>query len=115
MGQKQIICLARVIAQKQKFLLIDEGTSNIDPKTDVRIQKVLQQQMKNVTILTIAHRLNTIIHYDRIFVFDKGKIVERGSPKDLMTRMSLFRELVMENGNDYYQQLMKYLVDKNMS
>ena len=80
MGQKQLICLARALLQRNKFLVLDEATSNVDMKTDAFIQKVIREKFKNTTVITIAHRLNTIADYDKVIVMRKGQIVETGSP-----------------------------------
>lgn len=75
LGQKQLICLARALLKKNKILILDEATSNVDMHTDDFIQKVLKEKFKNTTILTIAHRLNTIADYDKIIVMNEGQAV----------------------------------------
>ncbi len=84
MGQRQLVCLARAIIRNNKILILDEATSNVDMKTDDFIQKTLKTKFKNNTIITIAHRLNTIADYDKIIVMDKGRIVEKGRPFELL-------------------------------
>lgn len=74
-GQCQLICIARAILKKSKVLLIDEATANIDQKTDEIIQEVIANKFQDRTVLTIAHRLNTVAKSDRIIVLDKGNIV----------------------------------------
>jgi ATP-binding cassette subfamily C (CFTR/MRP) protein 4 len=83
-GQRQLVCLARAIIRNNKILILDEATSNVDMKTDDFIQKTLKTKFKNNTIITIAHRLNTIADYDKIIVMDKGRIVEKGRPFELL-------------------------------
>ncbi len=83
-GQRQMICIARALIKNPKILLMDEATSNIDHKTDHMIQKIIKEEFNDTTIITIAHRINTIIFYDTIFVLDQGKIVQRGSPYELL-------------------------------
>ena len=80
MGQKQLVCLARALLRRNKFLVLDEATSNVDMKTDAFIQKVIRDKFKNTTVITIAHRLNTIADYDKVIVMRKGEIAEIGSP-----------------------------------
>ena len=79
-GQKQLLCLARALLRKNNILILDEATSNVDMKTDDFIQSVLKNKFKDTTIITIAHRLNTIADYDSIIVMQRGRIVEIGSP-----------------------------------
>lgn len=74
-GQKQLICLARAILRNSKILIIDEATANVDEKSDNLIQNSVRKQFQDCTVLTIAHRLKTIIDSDRIIVMDAGSIV----------------------------------------
>lgn len=83
-GQKQLICLARALLRKTKILILDEATAAIDLETDDLIQKTIRSEFKNCTVLTIAHRLNTIMDSTRIIVLDKGKIVEFDTPTNLI-------------------------------
>jgi ABC-type multidrug transport system fused ATPase/permease subunit len=83
-GQRQLLCLARALLKAPKVLLMDEATASIDYATDARIQETIRE-IKNTTI-TIAHRLQTIIDYDKVLVLDKGEIVEFGDPFDLVSK-----------------------------
>jgi len=83
-GQRQLICLARALLRKTKVLILDEATAAVDLETDDLIQATIRREFKGCTVLTIAHRLNTIMDYDRIMVLDKGRIVEFDSPQALL-------------------------------
>ncbi|KAH9854915.1 multidrug resistance-associated ABC transporter [Lenzites betulinus] len=100
-GQRQILALARAIVRQSKLLILDEATSAIDYETDTIIQNSLRKELgKDVTILTIAHRLQTIMDADKILVLDAGRISEFGSPSELLNNeKGMFRGLVDESGD----------------
>lgn len=83
-GQRQLLCLARALLKAPKVLLMDEATASIDYATDAKIQETIRL-IKNTTI-TIAHRLQTIIDYDKVLVLDKGVVIEYGDPYDLVRK-----------------------------
>ncbi|XP_074036465.1 multidrug-Resistance like Protein 1 isoform X3 [Leptinotarsa decemlineata] len=83
-GQRQLICLARALLRKTKVLVLDEATAAVDLETDDLIQKTIRTEFSNCTVLTIAHRLNTIMDSDRVIVLDKGKIIEFDTPSNLL-------------------------------
>eukprot|EP00916_Digyalum_oweni_P014689 GHVL01024075.1.p1 GENE.GHVL01024075.1~~GHVL01024075.1.p1 ORF type:complete len:1002 (-),score=169.84 GHVL01024075.1:2997-6002(-) len=92
-GQRQLICLARALLKDASILLMDEATSSVDSHTDKLIQETVRTEFKNRTVLTIAHRLNTIMDSDRVAVLDRGKLGELGSPKELILKpQGLFAE-----------------------
>ncbi|KAG0695817.1 P-loop containing nucleoside triphosphate hydrolase protein, partial [Suillus ampliporus] len=99
-GQKQLLCFARALLRKTKVLVLDEATSAVDLDTDRAIQDIIRGPiLHDVTILTIAHRLNTIIESDRVLVLDAGRVAEFDTPKKLLdTKSSIFRSLAMEAG-----------------
>ncbi|XP_019701146.1 multidrug resistance-associated protein 1 isoform X1 [Harpegnathos saltator] len=83
-GQRQLICLARALLRKTKVLILDEATAAVDLETDDLIQTTIRHEFKDCTVLTIAHRLNTILDSDKVIVLDKGLIVEYDSPDTLL-------------------------------
>ena len=89
-GQKQLLCLARALLRNSKYLILDEATANVDMVTDHFIQNYIKNKFKNTTVITIAHRLNTIADYDRLIVMDKGTVAEAGAPYELLMRKSIF-------------------------
>jgi len=93
-GQRQLLCLARAMIRNSRILVMDEATASVDVETDAVIQKALRTKFSNVTVLTIAHRLNTIIDYDKILVLNKGEVLEYDTPKNLLFETNENGELV---------------------
>jgi ABC-type multidrug transport system fused ATPase/permease subunit len=75
-GQRQILALARALVRRSKVIILDEATASVDHATDERIQRALRSEFKESTLITIAHRLRTIMDYDKVLVLDEGKVVE---------------------------------------
>ena len=105
LGQRQLICIARALVSHPKILLMDEATASIDQRTDMIIQKVIKYQLQGVTVVTIAHRLETIIQYDSILVLKDGRKVEEGSPQDLLARKGYFFDMVREAGEEQMKRM----------
>jgi len=83
-GQRQLVCLARALLRKSRILILDEATAAVDLETDSLIQDTIRTQFRHATILTVAHRLSTVLDYDRIIVLDKGEIIEFDTPARLL-------------------------------
>ncbi|KAB0798125.1 hypothetical protein PPYR_09118 [Photinus pyralis] len=98
-GQRQLLCLARAIIRNNKILVMDEATANVDHQTDSLIQNTIREKFKGCTVLTIAHRLNTIMDSDRVLVIDAGEVVEFGHPHELLKNHSgYFTNMLKETG-----------------
>lgn len=108
-GQRQLVCLARAILRENRILVMDEATANVDPQTDGLIQATIRSKFRDCTVLTIAHRLHTIIDSDKVMVMDAGRVVEFGSPYELMTKSDskVFHNLVNQSGRATYEGLLK--------
>ncbi|KAK8174078.1 putative ABC bile acid transporter [Phyllosticta citrichinensis] len=98
-GQRQLLCLARAIIARPKIMMLDEATSAVDKATDERIQRSVREQFDNSTLLVIAHRLSTIVDFDRILVLGEGRVVEFGTPLELMMKEEgVFKGMVRDSG-----------------
>ncbi|ODM20810.1 hypothetical protein SI65_03863 [Aspergillus cristatus] len=98
-GQRQLLCLARALLKNSRVLMMDEATASIDYNTDAKIQETLRE-LRNSTIITIAHRLQTIIDYDKVLVLDHGKVIEYDHPWTLITKEDgLFQSMCQNSGN----------------
>ncbi|XP_062304038.1 multidrug resistance-associated protein 1 [Osmerus eperlanus] len=98
LGQRQLVCLARALLRKTKILVLDEATAAVDLETDTLIQSTIRSQFEDCTVLTIAHRLNTIMDYTRVIVMDKGHITEMDSPANLIAQRGQFYWMCREAG-----------------
>ncbi|KAF9077569.1 P-loop containing nucleoside triphosphate hydrolase protein, partial [Rhodocollybia butyracea] len=96
-GIRQIVALARAIVRGSKLLILDEATSSVDHQTDSIIQQTLRHELGDVTLMTVAHRLATVMDFDRIMVLDEGRIAEFGSPAELLKEGGMFHALVNES------------------
>ena len=99
-GERQLICITRAILRKSKIIIMDEATASIDVNTENIIQKAINNLLKDSTILTIAHRIKTVLNSDRILVLDKGQVVEFDKPKFLLAnKNSMFYEFYNNANN----------------
>ncbi|KAL4252214.1 ATP-binding cassette transporter C [Abortiporus biennis] len=96
-GEKQLLALCRALVKNSKIIVLDEATSSVDVETDSKLQQTIQTEFSDSTLLCIAHRLNTIVYYDRILVMDAGKVAEFDTPLRLFDKEdSIFRSLCDE-------------------
>ncbi|CAJ1954764.1 unnamed protein product [Cylindrotheca closterium] len=119
-GERQLLNLARAFLSQPKLLVLDEATASIDGETDAFIQNMLRSRFPNTTLITIAHRLNTIMDYDLVLVMDAGRAVEFGSPKELLDNADgIFSELLDATGTEsslYLREMAnKAVTDGDMS
>ncbi|XP_067131316.1 ATP-binding cassette subfamily C member 4-like [Centruroides vittatus] len=115
-GERQLICLARTILRQNKILVMDEATSNIDKKTDSCLQKIIREKFESCTVLTIAHRLHTIIDSDRVLVLDSGKVQEFDSPYALLKNVNgVFYNLVKKMGVASKNELYEIAKNKHLA
>ncbi|XP_068425589.1 multidrug resistance-associated protein 1-like [Clinocottus analis] len=98
LGQRQLLCLARALLRKTRILVLDEATAAVDLKTDQLIQSTIRTQFRDCTVLTIAHRLNTIMDYSRVVVMDRGRVAEMDSPSQLLHLQGSFYQMCVEAG-----------------
>ncbi|PNX71965.1 ABC transporter C family member 4-like protein [Trifolium pratense] len=98
-GQRQLLCLGRVMLKQSRLLFMDEATASVDSQTDAVIQKIIREDFAQRTIISIAHRIPTVMDCDRVLVVDAGRAKEFDTPSNLLQRQSLFAALVQEYAN----------------
>ncbi|XAR70217.1 Xenobiotic-transporting ATPase [Bertholletia excelsa] len=112
MGQRQLFCLGRVLIKRRKVLVLDEATASIDNATDHVIQKIIRKEFEDCTVITVAHRIPTVMDSTKVLVMSDGQVVEYDEPMRLTGREdSLFRQLVREywsNSGNFNAQLEGY-------
>ena len=104
-GQQQLICLSRAILVKSKILIMDESAANVDSNTDKKLNAAVTTAFANSTIISIAHRLDSIIDYDKILVLGDGKVLEFGSPMELVKGGGVFLNMIEETGSETAKEL----------
>lgn len=104
-GQRQLLCLARAILRKNKILVLDEPTANVDGRTDELLQNTISESFNDSTIIAVAHRLDTIINYDKILVLGNGRVLEFGAPHELIENDGHFASMVADTGEGMATQL----------
>ncbi|XP_066138463.1 ATP-binding cassette sub-family C member 4-like isoform X2 [Euwallacea fornicatus] len=105
-GQRQLLCLARALLRKNKILVLDEATANVDARTDSLIQATIRRKFKTCTVLTIAHRLNTIMDSDKVLVMGSGQVLEFDHPYMLLQKTNgHFHQMVLQTGPTMTEQL----------
>ncbi|XP_073944725.1 probable multidrug resistance-associated protein lethal(2)03659 isoform X2 [Choristoneura fumiferana] len=98
-GQRQLVCLARAVVRRNRLLVLDEATANVDPQTDALIQTTIRNKFADCTVLTIAHRLHTVMDSDKVLVMDAGQMVEFDHPHILLSRPGgVLRGMVDQTG-----------------
>ncbi|KAK3028915.1 hypothetical protein RJ639_039924, partial [Escallonia herrerae] len=95
-GQRQLFCLGRVLLRRNRILVLDEATASIDSSTDAILQRIIREEFSNCTVLTVAHRVPTVIDSDMVMVLSFGKLMEYDEPSRLMETDSFFSKLVAE-------------------
>ena len=109
-GQRQLLCMARALLRDPKILLLDEATAAVDRDTDIFLQRMIRKYFADKTVLTIAHRLDTIMDSDRVLVLDAGKVAECDAPRNLVSQSNgLFRGLVYAEGDDNAKRLLSLI------
>lgn len=99
-GQRQLFCLATAILRKTRIVVLDEATSNVDHETDKLMQRIIREEFRGCTIIAVAHRLNTIMDFDRVAVLDHGVLCELDTPMALLAWQSRFRNMWGERRHD---------------
>lgn len=115
-GQRQLLCLARALLKNSKLIIMDEATASVDFDTDTKIQTTIREEFTNSTLLCIAHRLRTVIDYDRILVLDQGHVAEYDTPYNLIVKNSgtgIFKSMCEKSGE--LEVLLKMATDSHLS
>ncbi|EAW07156.1 putative ABC multidrug transporter [Aspergillus clavatus NRRL 1] len=109
-GQRQVLSIARAVCRRSKVVLLDEATASVDHETDMHMQKLLRSMFPDSTIIAIAHRLRTIMDYDRVLVMAEGEIIENDSPANLIEKKGVFWNMLRNTGE--YDELVQMIQQK---
>ncbi|CCO28320.1 ATP-dependent bile acid permease [Rhizoctonia solani AG-1 IB] len=113
-GQRQLLSMARALLRKSSVIIMDESTASVDFETDAKIQTTIREEFNQSILLTIAHRLRTIIDNDRILVLNAGRVVEFDTPANLLKKPdSIFHEMCKKSGD--YDELLQMAEAKSRS
>jgi len=112
-GERQLLCLARATLQKSRILVLDEPTANVDSRTDQLLQQAVNKSFPGATIISVAHRLDTIIENDIIVVLGDGKLLEYGSPGELIKQNGHFASMVNDTGTEMSKELRRRAFSNN--
>ncbi|KAL7547829.1 hypothetical protein ACHAWF_011101 [Thalassiosira exigua] len=104
-GQRQLLCLARAVLRRNFIIVMDEPTANVDSRTDKLLQEAVAKSFRGSTILAVAHRLDTVIDYDKILVLGAGGVLEYGSPHELIVKGGAFCSMVDDTGEEMAEML----------
>eukprot|EP01083_Nonionella_stella_P208688 757133_1 len=104
-GERQLLCLARATLQKSRILVLDEPTANVDTRTDQLLQEAVKKSFPGGTIVSVAHRLDTIIDNDVVLVLGAGKVLEFDSPHNLIEKNGHFAKMVNDTGAEMSDEL----------
>ncbi|KAG9076692.1 hypothetical protein FS749_011496, partial [Ceratobasidium sp. UAMH 11750] len=103
-GERQLLCMARVLLRKRKIVVLDEASSSMDLKTDEKVRQIVREELSDCTVLAVAHRIATIVDFDLIIILDHGEIVETGAPQELLANPeSRFARLANSQGIFYHE------------
>jgi len=107
-GQRQLLAMARALLRQSRIIIMDEATSSIDFEADLAVQQTIREEFTDALLITIAHRIRTVIDYDRLIVMDNGQIVESDTPNRLIQKEGgVFRGMCLKSGRAQFEELLE--------